>query len=154
PGQAGDGERVSLGYAGPAQQGDHLRRHHDPAGRDGLASRDVLAGHVDHPGRAGLVDMGQTFHHQNSSSSGTTVTVSPASTEVTDSGTTISASDSARSPIMCDPWLPTGVTARWPSTTDRVPRANCRLPSGERRLWVRTASASGRTKGCRPISLR
>src|SRR4029079_13764425 len=99
PGEPRDGQGVALRDPRPSQQADHLRGYQHPARGDRHPGGDVLRRDVDHPGGAGLVDVGQTLAHQNSSSSGNTVTVSPGSTQVTDSWTTISASDSARSPI-------------------------------------------------------
>ena len=59
PASRATAERVALGYAVAAQQRDDLGRDEHPAGRRGLAGGDVLARHVDHPGRAGLVDVGE-----------------------------------------------------------------------------------------------
>ena len=99
PGEPGDGERVALGHAVAAQQLDDLGGDEHPPGGDGLARGDVLAGHVDHAGGAGLVDVGELGHRAPSGRLELLVEQQhghclPASTEVTASGTTISASAS------------------------------------------------------------
>ena len=66
-----------------------------------------------------------------------TSTWSPAASEVTVSGTMISALALASEASWCEAWPETGVT--WPVWRSRMPRRNDLLSSGERAAAVRTA---------------
>ena len=96
-----------------------------------VATRVVTAfcADVDHPGRPGLVDVGQPrFGHWSAPSISTTSTSAPAGSSVTSSGTTTRQLARARWATRCEPGPPTWET--WPPPYR--PRRNCRRPAGER----------------------
>src|SRR5690606_2581979 len=97
-GDARDRQGIALGYAATAQRGDHRGRDEYASGRRGRPGGEVLGRHVDHPGRALVVDVGQLRpvgrrpgHYSRRRSSRTVSTTWPAATSVTCSGTTIKA---------------------------------------------------------------
>ena len=157
-------ERVALGHAVAAQQRDDLRRDQHPAGGGGGPGGDVLAGDVDHPRRAGLVDVGQASRLGRLSAirtprraAATVHLVAPASSEVTSSGTTISALDCGQ---VADQVRAVPADRRRrdaPAAVDVVARRarTARGPRGEViAVGEACASTVGRAYGSRPISLR
>ena len=158
PGEPGDGERVALGHAGAAQQATtSAETSTRPAA---TASRAVTS----------LPDT-STIRAAPDSSTWVSRSIGPPSELLVERqhghlsrrrrprsrprAPRSARRTSARSPIMCEPWPPTGVTASRAVDDRRLPRANCRRPSGERSAWVSRARPprAGRTGG-RPISLR
>ena len=65
PGQPRHGEGVALRHAGAAEQRDDGRRDEDAARCGRRTRRHCLAGDVDHPGRAGVVDVGEGGHQKS-----------------------------------------------------------------------------------------
>ena len=144
PGQPGHREGVALRHARAAEQVDDGRAEEHATRGDRRTRRDVLAGDVDHPGGAGVVDVGEAIWcgHQNSSSSSRTCTISPAWIAVTSAGTSISALAAARSPMRCEPWPPTGETKAPPRSVSWSARTSWTRPSGEE-IAVGEAGARG-----------
>ena len=149
-----------LGTPSPAQQLDHLGRDQHPAGRGRRPRGDVLAGHVDHPGGAGLVDVGEPAARQSAirtprRAASTCTVLARGAPRSRPRGTTISALDVGQvaDQVRAVRRRP-GETSAPPRSTTYAPRTNCRRPRASESPWVSRARAAGRRVRRRPISLR